>query len=35
MGVRFLEFHADEKQRLSQVVLSLLVGQSIHPNPYS
>jgi hypothetical protein len=35
MGVRFLEFHADEKQRLSQVVLSLLVGQSVHPNPYS
>jgi hypothetical protein len=35
MGVRFLEFHADEKQRLSQVVLSLLVGQSIQPNSYS
>ena len=29
MGVRFLEFHAAEKQRLSQVVLSLLVGQSV------
>ena len=35
MGVRFLEFEAHEKKRLSQVVLSLLVGQSLHPNPYS
>ncbi|ALA56853.1 PilZ domain-containing protein [Nitrospira moscoviensis] len=34
-GVRFLEFHANEKQRLSRLVLSLLVGQSVHPNPYS
>ncbi len=35
MGVRFLEFQASEKHRLSQVVLSLLVGQSIHPNLFS
>jgi c-di-GMP-binding flagellar brake protein YcgR len=35
MGVRFLEFQANEKQRLSRVVLSLLVGEGIHPNPYS
>lgn len=35
IGVRFLEFQAKEKQRLSQVVLSLLVGQSLHPNPYA
>jgi len=35
MGVRFLELHAHEKQRLSQVILRLLVGQSVHPNPYS
>lgn len=35
MGVRFLEFHVNEKQRLSQIILSLLVGQSVHPNPYS
>lgn len=35
MGVRFLEFQPAEKQRLSQVVLSLLVGQSVHPSPYS
>ncbi len=35
MGVRFLEFQLPEKQRLSQVVLSLLVGQNIQPNPYA
>lgn len=34
MGVRFLEFQPTEKQRLSHVILSLLVGQSVHPNPY-
>ena len=28
MGVRFLEFQASDKQRLSHVILSLLVGQS-------
>ena len=32
MGVRFLEFQANDKQRLSQVILSLLVGQAGHPN---
>lgn len=32
MGVRFLELRSNDKQRLSQVVLSLLVGQSIHLN---
>jgi c-di-GMP-binding flagellar brake protein YcgR len=31
MGVRFLELQPNDKQRLSQVILSLLVGQSIHP----
>lgn len=35
MGVRFLELEAGEKHRLSQVVLSLLVGQSVHPNLFS
>lgn len=35
MGVRFLELQSKEKQRLSQVVLSLLVGQSVHPNLFS
>lgn len=35
IGVRFLEMEPREKTRLSQVVLSLLVGQSLHPNPYS
>ena len=28
MGIRFLEMVADDKNRLSQVILSLLVGQS-------
>ncbi|MBI5672752.1 MAG: PilZ domain-containing protein [Nitrospirae bacterium] len=32
MGIRFLEMVADDKNRLSQVILSLLVGQSLHPN---
>jgi len=35
MGVRFLELLANDKHRLSQVVLSLLVGQNIHPNLFS
>lgn len=35
MGVRFLELQAGDKRRLSQVVLSLLVGQSVHPNLFS
>jgi c-di-GMP-binding flagellar brake protein YcgR len=35
MGVRFLELQASDKHRLSQVVLSLLVGQSVHPNLFS
>ena len=33
MGIRFLEMVTDDKNRLSQVILSLLVGQSLHPNP--
>ena len=32
MGIRFLELMGPDKHRLSQVVLSLLVGQSIPPN---
>jgi c-di-GMP-binding flagellar brake protein YcgR len=32
MGVRFLELQSNDKHRLSQVVLSLLVGHSIHQN---
>ncbi|MGQ0667694.1 MAG: PilZ domain-containing protein [Nitrospiraceae bacterium] len=32
MGVRFLELLANDKHRLSQVVLSLLVGQNVHPH---
>ncbi|OQW37859.1 MAG: hypothetical protein A4E19_11830 [Nitrospira sp. SG-bin1] len=32
MGIRFLEMVADDKNRLSQVILSLLVGQSLHQN---
>jgi hypothetical protein len=35
MGIRFLELLGNDKQRLSQVVLSLLVGHSIHPNLFS
>lgn len=34
VGVQFLEFEPEEQRRLSQVVLSLWVGQSIHPSPY-
>lgn len=34
VGVRFLEFEPEEQRRLSQVVLSLWVGQSIHPSSY-
>jgi c-di-GMP-binding flagellar brake protein YcgR len=32
MGVRFLELLANDKHRLSQVILSLLVGHNINPN---
>ncbi len=32
MGIRFLNILADDKNRLSQVILSLLVGQSLHSN---
>jgi len=32
MGIRFLEVLAHDKHRLSQVVLSLLVGQSANPS---
>jgi hypothetical protein len=32
MGIRFLDMVTDDKNRLSQVILSLLVGQSLHPN---
>jgi len=35
VGVQFLEFQPDDQRRLSQVVLSLWVGQSIRPSPYS
>jgi c-di-GMP-binding flagellar brake protein YcgR len=35
MGIRFLEMVADDKNRLSQVILSLLVGQSLHSNLFS
>lgn len=35
MGVRFLELEDKDKHRLSQVVLSLLVGQSVRPNLFS
>ncbi len=35
MGIRFLELLANDKHRLSQVVLSLLVGQGVHPNLFS
>ena len=30
MGIRFLDMLSDDKNRLSQVILSLLVGQSLH-----
>ena len=32
MGLRFLEMVTADKNRLSQVILSLLVGQSLHSN---
>lgn len=32
MGIRFLEMMADDKNRLSQIILSLLVGQNLHSN---
>jgi c-di-GMP-binding flagellar brake protein YcgR len=35
MGVRFLELEDKDKHRLSQVILSLLVGQSVYPNLFS
>ncbi|BFU89456.1 MAG: hypothetical protein NTAFB01_06430 [Nitrospira sp.] len=35
MGIRFLEMVADDKNRLSHVILSLLVGQSFHPNLFA
>lgn len=35
VGVQFLEFHPNDQQRLSQVVLSLWVGQHGHPIPYA
>ena len=35
MGVHFLELPSADKVRLSQVILSLLVSQSIHPNLFS
>ncbi len=35
MGIQFLELQSNDKHRLSQVVLSLLVGHSVHPNLFS
>lgn len=35
VGVQFLEFLPEEQHRLSQVILSLWVGKSLHPSPYS
>jgi len=35
MGIRFLEMVTADKNRLSQVILSLLVGQSLHQNFFS
>lgn len=35
MGIRFLEMVRDDKNRLSQVILSLLVGQSLHQNLFA
>jgi len=35
MGIRFLEMVTTDKNRLSQVILSLLVGQSFHQNLFS
>ena len=35
MGIRFLEMVTDDKNRLSQVILSLLVGQSANLQLFS
>lgn len=35
MGLRFLEMVTPDKNRLSQVILSLLVGQNLHQNFFS
>lgn len=35
MGIHFLELPSGDKYRLSQVILSLLVGQSTHPTLFS
>jgi hypothetical protein len=35
MGLRFLEMVTADKNRLSQVILSLLVGQNLHQNFFS
>lgn len=35
MGLRFLEMVTTDKNRLSQVILSLLVGQNLHQNFFS
>ena len=35
MGIRFLEMVTDDKNRLSKVILSLLVGQSLHQNLFA
>ncbi|MBS0167755.1 MAG: PilZ domain-containing protein [Nitrospira sp.] len=35
MGIRFLEMVTDDKNRLSQVILSLFVGQSLHQNLFT
>jgi len=35
MGIRFLEMVSDDKNRLSQVILSLLVGQSANLQLFS
>jgi len=35
VGVQFLEFKPDDQRRLSQVVLSLWVGQGVRPSAYS
>jgi hypothetical protein len=35
LGISFLEMAPREKQRLSQIVLGLLVSQSHHPTSYA
>jgi c-di-GMP-binding flagellar brake protein YcgR len=35
MGIRFMEMVTDDRNRLSQVILSLLVGQSLHSNLFT